>query len=104
MPQTNVLPDWKATYPADAKVQKPGGVTISTTLIATAVPNKPQWTGTQMAVGSEEHTASLAQAPVVEAEAQPEEEVVEHEPETEEEDTDENGHPKPRRQPHRRRR
>jgi hypothetical protein len=42
MPQTNVLPDWVATYPRDAAAQKPGGVTISTTLIANAVPNKPQ--------------------------------------------------------------
>jgi hypothetical protein len=43
MPQTNVLPDWVATYPRDAAAQKPGGVTISTTLIANAVPNKPQF-------------------------------------------------------------
>src|SRR5262245_1273456 len=33
---------------------------VDVTLPATAVPNKPQWTGTQlMMVGSEEHTAML---------------------------------------------
>ncbi len=43
MPQTTVLPQYKADYPILAKVQKPGGVTVSTTLIATAVPNKPTY-------------------------------------------------------------
>jgi|SRR6516162_4383646 hypothetical protein len=40
MPQTNVLPDWRATYPNDAPVQKPPGVTVSTTATAPRVPNK----------------------------------------------------------------
>jgi hypothetical protein len=40
MPQNNVLPDWRATYPNDAPVQKPGGVTVSTTATAPRVPNK----------------------------------------------------------------
>jgi len=40
MPQNNVLPDWRATYPNDAPVQKPPGVTVSTTATAPRVPNK----------------------------------------------------------------
>lgn len=40
MPQNNVLPDWRATYPNDAPAQKPGGVTVSTTATAPRVPNK----------------------------------------------------------------
>lgn len=43
MPQTNVLPDWRATYPLDAPVQKPGGVTVLTTATAPRVPNKPTY-------------------------------------------------------------
>jgi hypothetical protein len=41
MPQTTYLPAYKADYPILAKAQKPGGVVVSTTLIANAVPNKP---------------------------------------------------------------
>jgi hypothetical protein len=43
MPQTTYLPVYKADYPLLCKVQKPGGVTVSAVLIATAVPNKPQY-------------------------------------------------------------
>ena len=43
MPQTTYLPAYKADYPITAKVQKPGGVTVSVALIATAVPNKPTY-------------------------------------------------------------
>jgi hypothetical protein len=54
MPQTNYLPLYKAGYPLLAPVQKPGGVTVSTTLIATAVPNKPTYVaGTIQMVGME---------------------------------------------------
>lgn len=49
MPQTTVIPAWKAEVPILTPAQKPGGVTISTTLIANAVPNKPQpWTSTMI--------------------------------------------------------
>jgi hypothetical protein len=43
MPQNNVLPDWRATYPNDAPAQKPGGVTVATTATAPRVPNKPSY-------------------------------------------------------------
>jgi hypothetical protein len=43
MPQNNVLPDWRATYPNDAPAQKPGGVTVVTTATAPRVPNKPTY-------------------------------------------------------------
>ena len=43
MPQNNVLPDWRATYPNDAPVQKPPGVTVLTTATAPRVPNKPTY-------------------------------------------------------------
>jgi hypothetical protein len=53
MPQTTYLPLFKVSYPILAPVQKPGGVTVSTTLITTAVPNKPQYTaGTIQSSGS----------------------------------------------------
>ncbi len=39
MPQNNYLPLFRATYPLLAPAQKPGGVTVSTTLPANAVPN-----------------------------------------------------------------
>jgi hypothetical protein len=94
MPQTNVLQDWKNTYPLDAAAQKPGGVTISTTLWTHAVPNKPQWTGTQMMTAEEESHGEAAQ----------EEEEVYDDSEEEETEEDENGHPRPRRSGGRRRR
>lgn len=54
MPQNNVLPDWRATYPNDAPVQKPGGVTVATTATAPRVPNKPSYSaGTIQMVGME---------------------------------------------------
>ena len=43
MPQNNVLPDWRVTYPNDAPAQKQGGVTVSTTATAPRVPNKPTY-------------------------------------------------------------
>jgi hypothetical protein len=39
MPQTTYLPLFRASYPILAPVQKPGGVTVSTTLPAHATPN-----------------------------------------------------------------
>jgi hypothetical protein len=42
MPQNNVLSGWRTRYPILAPAQKPPGFTISTTLPANAVPNKPQ--------------------------------------------------------------
>lgn len=88
MPQTTVIPAWKAEVPILTPAQKPGGVTISTTLIANAVPNKPQpWTAT---------TVAVAEAKVEGEEVAPEEEEVHEEEEGTEEENDENGHPKPR--------
>jgi hypothetical protein len=40
MPQTTYLPLFRASYPILAPVQKPGGVTVSTTLPPGAVPNE----------------------------------------------------------------
>jgi hypothetical protein len=39
MPQTTYLPLWRASYPILAPAQKPGGVTVSTTLPPGATPN-----------------------------------------------------------------
>lgn len=39
MPQTTYLPLFRASYPILAPAQKPGGVTVSTTLPPTATPN-----------------------------------------------------------------
>jgi hypothetical protein len=36
MPQTNVIPDWKATYPNDAKAQKPSGISGTVSRTASA--------------------------------------------------------------------
>jgi hypothetical protein len=47
MPQTTVIPAWKANYPLFTKAQKPSGITPATTLGASAVPNQvPQGTPT----------------------------------------------------------
>ena len=43
MPQTNYLTLYTASYPILARVQKPGGVTVSTTVAAGDVPNKHTW-------------------------------------------------------------
>ena len=68
MPQNNVLPDWRATYPNDAPAQKPGGVTVSTALGATAVPNKPTYTaGTIQIAETEDMEAPAEEAPAEEA-------------------------------------
>jgi hypothetical protein len=54
MPQTNYLPLFTASYPLLAKVQKPGGVTVATTVGAGDVPNKPTYTaGTIQSVNEE---------------------------------------------------
>lgn len=105
MPQNNVIPDWKATYPHDAPAQKPGGVTVSTALGANAVPNKPTpWQGTEtivtaLGVESVEATAEEEEEGTSRFHAAVgDEDEVEEEGESEEgDDTDENGHPKPRR-------
>lgn len=120
MPQTTERPLFLAAYPLLAPAQKPPGITISTALWSKAVPNKPQWTGTQFAeqqpdmTGDEAEgegeprrnvtltttrTVSVEDPDETEAEANAEEET-EDEPEH-----DENGHPKPRtrkRKPHHR--
>jgi hypothetical protein len=75
MPQGNVISDWKATYPNDAPRQKPGGVTVSTTLGGTAVPNKPTY-----AAG----TIQMAQAEDMAAPAEEESEEEDSEEESEE--------------------
>jgi hypothetical protein len=64
MPQTTYLPVYKADYPLLCKVQKPGGVTVSSVLITTAVPNKPTYTaGTiQMAEAQAEEIAAEKEA------------------------------------------
>lgn len=102
MPQTTVLQEWKNNYPLLAPAQKPGGVTISTTLIANAVPNKPQpWTPSTITAPFVVESSEVA---ATEEEAAPEEV---HEEEETEEENDENGHPKPtarRGSQHRRRR
>lgn len=86
MPQTTELPLFKAAYPILAPAQKPGGVTVSTTLWSKAVPNKPQWTGTQMAAEEEQPAAEETVA----EEVQPDENV---EPVEEEEVEEEAPHP-----------
>lgn len=41
MPQINVIPNWRATYPTDAKYQKPPLTpALTVTLGPSAVPNK----------------------------------------------------------------
>jgi hypothetical protein len=98
MPQTNVLADWKANYPRDAAAQKPGGVTISTALIANAVPNKTQpFTATIQMVSLMEEKSVVEgnlDQPIVEAPEELDEEI------DEPEEHDENGDPKPRRRSH----
>jgi hypothetical protein len=74
MPQTNVIPDWKATYVHDAPVQKPGGVTVSTALIATAVPNKPTYVAGTIQMASVEGEVQESVPEEVTAQAEPEEE------------------------------
>lgn len=54
MPQTTVLPEWRASYPILCKAQKPGGITVLTNAAAPRVPNKPTY-----AAG----TIQLAEAP-----------------------------------------
>ena len=43
MPQTTVLPLFRVDYPILAKAQKPGGVTVLSTVTANDVPNKPTY-------------------------------------------------------------
>jgi hypothetical protein len=61
MPQGNVLSGWRATYPTDAKYQKPPLAGLVITLGANAVPNK--------------HTYAAGTIQMVEAEATAEVEV-----------------------------
>ena|SRR6516164_9251466 len=99
MPQNNVLPDWRATYPNDAPAQKPGGVTVATNAAAPRVPNKPTY-----AAGTIQSFESLLEA-VAEWDAQQaaarEEAPAEEEHEEVEED-DGNGGTVKRRRPRRR--
>lgn len=89
MPQTNVIPDWKLTYPNDAPAQKPGGVTVSTALGAHAVPNKPTFAaGTiQSFEAFMEEVAAWDAARTAASEDEPG--AVEDEPVEEEEEVDE---------------
>lgn len=88
MPQTTYLPLYTATYPILAKVQKPGGVTVSSTVGAGDVPNKPTYVaGTIQSVAldavTEETPAEEEQVEETSAEEeQPEEEQPEDEPPT----------------------
>jgi hypothetical protein len=44
MPQTNVLADWKATYPADARAQKSPSLSIASITAATWLTNQATYT------------------------------------------------------------
>src|SRR5215467_12006390 len=94
MPQNNVLPDWRATYPNDAPVQKPSGVTVSTTATAPRVPNKFTYSaGTvQLALQLDLETKSEEVKPVDKKEEPKVKEEVKEEVE-EEEDEEEEDHP-----------
>jgi len=91
MPQTTVLPDWRATYPIEAPAMKPGGVTVATNAAAPRVPNKPTYlAGTiqsfetflaEVAAWDEEQAQARAAA----------EEELEEEPEEEEEYEEDDG-------------
>lgn len=65
MPQTTVLPVYRADYPILAKAQKPGGVTVLSVVTANDVPNK--------------HVPGVPTIQMVEAEPQVEEEPAEEE-------------------------
>jgi hypothetical protein len=43
MPQTSVIPTWRAGFAVLQKAQKPSNIVISVTLPATAVPNAVPW-------------------------------------------------------------
>jgi hypothetical protein len=89
MPQTNYLPLFTASYPILARAQKPGGVTVLTTVAAGDVPNKHTYaSGTIQSFESllaavAEWDEQRAQA---KEEAAPEPEVEEEEEEVEEDD------------------
>jgi hypothetical protein len=90
MPQTTYLPLYAAMYPILAKAQKPGGVTVLTTVGAGDVPNKPTFTAGTIQIASMEGPA--------------EETAPEAEQETESEDGEEDPEPtKPRRSHHKKR-
>jgi hypothetical protein len=99
MPQTNYLTLFTACYPILARVQKPGGVTVATTVGAGDVPNKP--TPSTPTIQIAEFFSAVDGGTVVEEAIMDEtavnetDEVVEDEVE-EEVEHDENGHPKPR--------
>jgi len=111
MPQNNVLPDWRATYPNDAPVQKPPGVTVSTTATAPRVPNKFVYTaGTIQSYDPELGKMVFKEiverkleekVPQPKAEAGPKPKPDDDEDEEEDEDEDED-EPKGRGKPHRR--
>jgi hypothetical protein len=100
MPQTNYLPLYTASYPLLAKVQKPGGVTVATTVGAGDVPNKPTYVaGTIQIVNlmvEEEPSKDLDEksVPKVEAKVEPKvEPKVEHKVEHKVEVDDSKGKP-----------
>jgi hypothetical protein len=77
MPQNNVLPDWRATYPLDAPVQKPGGVTVLTTATAPRVPNKPTYAAGTIQIAEVEEASESAPAEEALAEELPAEDPAE---------------------------
>jgi hypothetical protein len=90
MPQNNVLPDWRVTYPNDAPAQKPGGVTVATTATAPRVPNKHTYSAGTIQIASME---ALEEPPKI---IEPtEDETVEVEEPVEEESEDEEEEPSP---------
>jgi hypothetical protein len=106
MPQNNVLPDWRATYPNDAPAQKPGGVTVATTATAPRVPNKPSYSAGTIQMVDFESGQMKFEAPAevtAEVEAPAEEAKIETQEDAEEENMEEveeegeDGDGKPRR-------
>lgn len=92
MPQVTVIPDWKATYVNDAPVQKPSGITVSTTLGTHAVPNKPTYSAGTIQMyeteegeiklltsqGTEPLATNLGETPTREASIRTQEDAEEH--------------------------
>ena len=68
MPQTNYYPLYQASYPLLAKVQKPGGVTVVTTVAAGDVPNKPTYLAGTIQLASVEPEAKVEDQAEVEEE------------------------------------
>jgi hypothetical protein len=84
MPQNTYLPVYTADYPILAKAQKPGGVTVLSTVSAGNVPNKPHYSAGTIQMLEVEPPKTPEEGPTVQ---EPEEEETEvEEPEEEEEE------------------